>query len=86
MVEVRTDGKCYHVDCCKCGEHFQILCSDLSGNLRSVPDEVFLRHFLKCICELAGQQSDPDDVLHSLGHVDKWRDHIRADASSIMPK
>ncbi len=63
MVEVRTDGKCYHVSCSKCGEHFEILRSDLSGILRSVPDEVFLRHSLKCACELPEQQNNMHHAL-----------------------
>ena len=53
MVNVRISGDCYKVCCRKCGEHFEIPVCDLSGILRSVPDEVFLRHSLKCVCELS---------------------------------
>lgn len=54
MVNVRIDGDCYHVGCAKCGEQFELPLSDLRGILKSVPDEVFLRHSLKCVCELPG--------------------------------
>ena len=57
MVNVRNDGDFYHVGCARCGEQFEVPVSDLSGILQSVPDEVFLRHSLNCICEFPGNES-----------------------------
>ena len=51
MVSVRIDGGVYRVGCAECGEQFEVPISDLRGILRSVPDDLFLRHSLKCICE-----------------------------------
>ena len=62
MVDVRIDGDCYRVGCSKCGERFAVPISDLRGILRSVPDEVFLRHSLKCVCELPRNPSN-DNLL-----------------------
>ena len=52
MVNVQIDGDCYQACCQECGEQFELPISDLRGILRSVPDDVFLRHSLKCVCEL----------------------------------
>ena len=62
MVDVRIDGDCYQVCCLECHQRFEIPISDLRGILRSVPDEVFLRHSLKCVCELS-DDSDSTEAL-----------------------